>query len=72
MGEAGKQEITLSKPFEIQLTPVTQLQWVAVMGGNPSRFVDLGKEVTIDGVKVKIDPNRPVEKVSWKEIDKFT
>ena len=44
------------KPFLIGKYPVTQLQWEAVMGSNPSKFKG---------------PNRPVENVSWDEVQSF-
>jgi formylglycine-generating enzyme required for sulfatase activity len=43
-------EVTISKAFWLGQTPVTQAQWQAVMGSNPSRFKG---------------PNRPVEQVTW-------
>lgn len=48
--------ITISRGYEMQSTPVTQAQWVKVMGNNPSRF---------------IGANRPVETVSWNDAQKF-
>ncbi|MBI1859345.1 MAG: SUMF1/EgtB/PvdO family nonheme iron enzyme [Deltaproteobacteria bacterium] len=42
--------VTLSRPFEIQTTEVTQLLWERVMGNNPSSSKA---------------PNQPVETVSW-------
>jgi len=62
--EAGRQgdeyqhRVVLPRPFYISATEVTQAQWQAVMGGNPSRFVHLGG----DG---------PVEQVSWDEVQVF-
>ena len=44
--------VTLSKGFYLQTTEVTQRQWEAVMGTNPSYFKG---------------PDRPVEGVSWEE-----
>lgn len=44
--------------FEISRTEVTQAQWQAVMGNNPS-------ELKTNGAK------RPVEMVSWSEIQEF-
>jgi formylglycine-generating enzyme required for sulfatase activity len=45
-------------PFKMMTTEVTQQQWQAVMGENPSRFKDCG-------------PNCPVEQVSWNDIQTF-
>ena len=44
--------------FAIGKTEVTQRQWKAVMGNNPSRFVACGLDC-------------PVENVSWKDIAQF-
>ena len=54
--EKPQHEVTLTEGFWLGETPVTQAQWKAVMGQNPSRFEgDL----------------RPVEKVSWEESRDF-
>lgn len=56
MGEGPEaQQVTLPS-YSIGETPVTQAMWVAVMGGNPSRF--------------KGD-NLPVEQVSWNDCRAF-
>ena len=49
-------EVTISKPFYMQTTPVTQKQWKAVMGNNPSYFK--GDDL-------------PVEYVSWDDCQEF-
>jgi formylglycine-generating enzyme required for sulfatase activity len=49
--------VRISKPFYLGIHEVTQGQWEAVMGNNPSRF--------------KGDANLPVETVSWEEVQKF-
>ncbi len=49
--------VTLTKGFYLQTTLVTQEQWQAVMGGNPSGF--------------RGDDNRPVENVSWLDVVNF-
>jgi formylglycine-generating enzyme required for sulfatase activity len=49
-------EVTLSKGFYLQATEVTQTQWEAVMGANPSHFKG---------------PDRPVERVSWDDAQEF-
>jgi formylglycine-generating enzyme required for sulfatase activity len=48
--------ITLSEGYYLQTTDVTQAQWEAVMGTNPSHFKG---------------PDRPVEKVSWDDVQEF-
>jgi len=50
-------QVTISKPFYMQTTEVTQGQWKKVMGGNPSCF--------------KGDDNLPVEQVSWDDVQDF-
>ncbi|MGE5656003.1 MAG: SUMF1/EgtB/PvdO family nonheme iron enzyme, partial [Actinomycetota bacterium] len=52
----GPQNEVKIPPFFMGKYPVTQAQWQAVMGNNPSKF---------QGV------NRPVEQVSWKEATEF-
>lgn len=49
-------KVRLSKPFYVGKYPVTQAQWQAVMGKNPSGF--------------KGDQN-PVERVSWDDCQEF-
>ena len=49
--------VRISKPFYLGIHEVTQGQWETVMGNNPSKF--------------KGDANRPVEMVSWEEVQKF-
>ena len=51
-------EVTISKPFYLQTTEVTQGQWKSVMGDNPSRFKECGD-------------NCPVEQVSWDDAQRF-
>ncbi|MGB2614611.1 MAG: SUMF1/EgtB/PvdO family nonheme iron enzyme [Phycisphaerae bacterium] len=49
--------VTLTKGFYLGATEVTQAQWQAVMGSNPSRF--------------KGDGRLPAEKVSWNDCQAF-
>ncbi len=49
-------EVTLTQGFWLASTPCTQALWKAVTGKNPSRF---------------ISPQRPVERVSWKDCQRF-
>jgi formylglycine-generating enzyme required for sulfatase activity len=49
--------VRITQPFYLGKYEVTQGQWQAVMGSNPSRFTG--------------DPNRPVEQVSWEDVQEF-
>ncbi|MBM4272600.1 MAG: hypothetical protein FJ139_10685 [Deltaproteobacteria bacterium] len=51
-------QVTISRPFYMQTTEVTQGQWQKVMGKNPSGFKDCGDEC-------------PVEQVSWNDVQDF-
>jgi len=62
-GEPGRQDnegpqhqVKITRAFWIFDTPCTQALWQAVMRTNPSRF---------------IDPDRPVEQVSWEDAQVF-
>jgi formylglycine-generating enzyme required for sulfatase activity len=55
--EKPAHHVTISQPFYLGKYPVTQAQWHAVMGTNPSRFAD--------------HPDRPVEQVSWDDVHAF-
>ncbi len=50
-------EVEITREFWLARTEVTQAQWEAVMGNNPSRF--------------RGDPNRPVEQVTWEDCGRF-
>ena len=55
----AKATVTVNiRSFAIGKTEVTQRQWKAIMGNNPSRFVACGLDC-------------PVENVSWKDIAQF-
>ncbi len=51
-------EVTLTQPYYMQTTEVTQGQWETVMGSNPSRFNSCGYDC-------------PVEYVSWNDAQDF-
>jgi len=50
--------VTLTKGFYMQTTEVTQGQWRAVMGNNPSNFKNCGNDC-------------PVEQISWNDSQTF-
>ncbi len=49
--------VRIIRPFCLSKYPVTQKQWEAVMGNNPSHF--------------KGDPDRLVENISWTDVQEF-
>ena len=56
--ESHVHRVRLTQGFWVQKTEVTQGQWQAVMGTNPSRFSACG-------------PRCPVEQVSWTDAQRF-
>jgi formylglycine-generating enzyme required for sulfatase activity len=63
-GEPGRElqetphRVTLTRPFWLGRTEVTQAAWQRVMGSNPSKFLDSG-------------PRAPVEEVTWFDAQRF-
>ncbi len=53
-----RHRVTLSQPFYLGKYEVTQEQWQAVMGSNPSNFDECGRTC-------------PVERVSWQDAQGF-
>ncbi len=51
-------QVTLTQPYYMQTTEVTQGQWKSVKGINPSRFNECGEDC-------------PVEDVSWNDVQDF-
>ena len=76
--EAGRSEdetqhrVTLTRGFWLGMQPVTQAQWQAVMGDNPSYFSRFGggrlqvKDISDEELKLF-----PVESVSWDDAQVF-
>jgi sulfatase modifying factor 1 len=59
--------VTLTHPFNLMTTPVTQKQWVDEMGENPSKFVN-GDDTTTEMINsraIKMQPDNPVESITW-------
>ena len=66
---AGQKQVTISKPFDIMTTEMTQKQWFSCMGNNPSYFKrpeDCKNHLTIRGEG--LCPDNPIESATWKEI----
>jgi formylglycine-generating enzyme required for sulfatase activity len=64
--ESPVHEVTLSQAFYLGRYEVTQAQWTAVIGSNPSFFATESAQVPASQV-----PNRPVEQISWDMIQTF-
>ena len=60
--ENPKHQVTLTNAFYMGKTEVTQAQWQATMGENPSYF---------QPPIYTLDTNRPVEQISWNTIQDF-
>jgi formylglycine-generating enzyme required for sulfatase activity len=56
--ERPRHTVSITQPFYLQATEVTQGQWRSVMGHNPSHYLDCGDEC-------------PVETVSWEDVQRF-
>jgi formylglycine-generating enzyme required for sulfatase activity len=65
-------EVTITRPFYLGAFPVTQGQWKAVMGDNPSWFCrnGVGRDDVRDVSGADLDLF-PVESVSWEEAQDF-
>jgi formylglycine-generating enzyme required for sulfatase activity len=58
LDEEPVHEVAFEKPFYLGKYAVTQAQWAALTGSNPSRFRDAGQDA-------------PVESVSWEDCREF-
>jgi formylglycine-generating enzyme required for sulfatase activity len=59
--EVPRHEVTLTRPFYLAVTPITQQQYLRVMGQNPARF-----HPNNGG-----GPEYPVESVTWEQAVEF-
>ena len=68
--------VTLTKPFEIAATEVTQLQWYLVMKNTPSRFktqndCDSGSVPQANENLPEMCKHHPVEQISYNDLQEF-
>ena len=61
--EGPQTEVTLTKGFYMGKYPVTQEEYLAVIGSNPSRFVEANGDPA--------DLTRPVDQVSWRNATNY-
>lgn len=59
--------VELTHSFEMMSTPVTQKQWVELMGANPSHFNGGAgsMSITVGEHTFRMRPDNPVENVNW-------
>ena len=70
--EKPAHEVTLTKPFYLGHTEVTQTQWVKVLGNNPSSHKWIDEGFTIKESSARDDTHPlPVESVSWDDCQQF-
>jgi uncharacterized protein (TIGR02996 family) len=67
--EEAAHEVGITRPFYLGVFPVTQGQWLGVMGNNPSRFCATGEgKEAVEGMDTS---DFPVEQVSWEDAQAF-
>jgi uncharacterized protein (TIGR02996 family) len=72
-GDEQLHTVTLMRGFFVGVYPVTQAQWVSVMGANPSRFLEADSEwgpMNADWLS-RQRQRYPVECVSWEDAGDF-
>ena len=74
--EGPQHQVTLTKGFYMQTTEVTQGQWEAVMGSNPSHFSNSslscnGYDYSCPGAGMNTGNDAPVKNVSWDDVQNF-
>lgn len=70
--EAPTHNVVLTRPFYLAVHEVTQKEYEAVMGKNPSYFAKTGPDPQLAEQTAKFDTaNRPVEGVSWNDAAEF-
>jgi formylglycine-generating enzyme required for sulfatase activity len=71
-GHVGDKEVEIPEDFYLGLYEVTQGDWEAVTGANPSYFSPLGEgRKEVEGVSPKDLKKFPVENVSWNDVQAF-
>jgi uncharacterized protein (TIGR02996 family) len=67
--EGPLHEVEITQPFYLGLHPVTQAQWQAVMGNNPSHFSAAGSgKGSVVGLETG---DFPAEQMSWEDVAAF-
>jgi serine/threonine protein kinase/formylglycine-generating enzyme required for sulfatase activity len=70
--DEAQKEVTIPRDFHLGVFEVTQGQWEAVMGNNPSLFSRTGQcKAAVQGIPDAELKEFPVEAVSWNDIQEF-
>jgi formylglycine-generating enzyme required for sulfatase activity len=71
-GKPGDKRVTIAAPFSLAIYPVTQGEWRAVMGNDPSYFSKTGGGwATVSVISDADLALFPVEQVSWDDVQEF-
>jgi eukaryotic-like serine/threonine-protein kinase len=71
-GSCGEQQVTIGQGFALGVFLVTQAQWQAVMGDNPSYFSRTGDgQEAVKDISDEDLMQFPVETVSWDDAQEF-
>jgi uncharacterized protein (TIGR02996 family) len=71
-GEPGDKQVQMPHEFYLGVYPVTQGQWQAVMGSNPSWFSRNGRgKGKVKKIAAADLQQFPVENVSWEDVQEF-
>jgi formylglycine-generating enzyme required for sulfatase activity len=66
-GDEPEHEVEITKEFYLGRYPVTQAQYKAVTGLNPSRFTGVGLPVKCESTGARL----PVESLSWEDANRY-
>jgi formylglycine-generating enzyme required for sulfatase activity len=71
-GQPGDRRVPIAHDFYLGVYPVTQQQWQAIMGNNPSWFSPTGGgNDHVEGISEDDLKQFPVEQVSWDDVQEF-
>jgi len=71
-GQPGEKQVAIAHDFSIGVYPVTQEQWWALMGNNPSHFSRAGEGWNrVESISDADLKQFPVESVSWVDAQEF-
>lgn len=65
--------VPITESFEVAPCPISQRQWVLVMGENPSQFKQGEDSITLNigDHAISLRADHPVENISWNDLQEF-